>query len=53
MHLYKTSPVNITKQRAYKRVYISSVYSQFSDRVGLPLHNILSPGQSRSVNEEY
>ena len=25
-------------------IYISSVYSPFSDGVGLPLHNIPSPG---------
>ena len=24
-------------------IYVLSVYSPFSDRVGLPLHNILSP----------
>ena len=28
----------------YIHIYILLVYSPFSDRVGLPLHNIPSPG---------
>ena len=32
-----------TVSRRYIDVYILSVYCPFSDRVGLPLHNILSP----------
>ena len=35
-------------------VYISSVYSPFSDRVGLPLHNIPSSGVlMKSIGAEF
>ena len=35
-------------------VYISSVYSLFSDRVGLPLHNIPSSGVlMKSIGAEF
>ena len=38
----------------WKYVYISSVYSPFSDRVGLPLHNILSSGVlMKSIGAEF
>ena len=35
-------------------IYILSVYSPFSDRVGLPLHNILSSGVlMKSIGAEF
>ena len=37
-----------------KRIYISSVYSSFSDRIGLSLHNILSSGVlMKSIGAEF
>ena len=38
----------------YFLIYISSVYSPFSDRVGLPLHNIPSSGVlMKSIGAEF
>ena len=50
MKIKCTIPRNIPHQdQLHLRIYILSVYSPFSDRVGLPLHNIHIPSPFTSI----
>ena len=52
--LYNLYYIHILYRYIYIHSYISSVYSPFSDSVGLPLHNILSSGVlMKSIGAEF